>query len=184
MRSYLTDTKGISGELVDSLYQLGHLTEASHGTEPALAFAYRSMSGALAGREILGLSSGKNEVPALENAWFYIGDLTKAATVVAVPSAIDAMSYQCLRGSDDKVVVSCPRNEISADLLLHSHLRRQSFVVAFNKTTAGESTWQKTWDETADWGGFSLSSEVPVNRSWNDDLLVRQAPTQSRSIKL
>jgi len=55
--------------------------------------------------------------------------------------------------------------------MAQAYERRQSLIVAFDNDIAGEQGWRKAWDVSADWTGFQISSDCPVHKDWNDDLI-------------
>jgi len=94
-----------------------------------------------------------------------------ATQIVAVESPIDALSYYQLKPSNQIAVVSCCGCHIPDELLYQSCALRQSFVVALDNDSAGESGWQRAWDHTTEWTGFKISSDCPIRKDWNADLM-------------
>jgi Toprim-like len=108
--------------------------------------------------------------------------LNNADCVVAVESAIDALSYCSLFASrwDALATVSCAGSTVPRELMFLAYDRRQSFVIGFDNDLAGERGWSMAWNDTTDWAGFKLLSERPARKDWNDDL-VQVAGKQPRN---
>ena len=79
------------------------------------------------------------------SAWFAIGNVREAYSVIAVESPIDALSYYTLFAgrNDPLAVVSCSGSTIPDELMWQTYDRRQRFVVALDNDTAGERGWQE-----------------------------------------
>lgn len=116
------------------------------------------------------------------SAWFSIGDLANAQTIVAVESPIEALSYHTLFAgrNDPLAIVSCSGSFVPEDLLFQAYDRRQSFVVALNNDEAGGLGWQKAWDSTTEWTGFKISSACPQCNDWNSDLVASRRITNGQ----
>ena len=188
-RSYLTEVRGIPGELVDELHRTGLVYANNHRPNPSLVFSHRDIEGVVRGASLRDTRHDSKFRPTLGNklsAWFSIGDLVTAQTVAVVESPIDALSYFSLRkdGHDYFAVVSCSGATVPQELLHHIYDRRQLLVVALDNDLAGERGWQKVWDETADWPGFKISPDCPRNKDWNEDLIQSFGKKISPSIKL
>ena len=178
-RAYLVETRGIEPTIVDQLHEVGSIYANDHRPQPALVFLHRASCGKVLGASLRDTRPESTFRPCLgdkRNAWFAIGSLDAAETVVAVESPIDALSYVTLKDGrcESLAVVSCAGVSVSEELMWHAYERRQSFVVALDNDAAGERGWTRAWDETADWPGFKISSDCPTRKDWNDDLRVRR----------
>lgn len=180
-RDYLVETRKIDAPLVDELHERGSIYANNHRPNPGIVFLHRSQHGKVEGATLRDTRHESSFRPCLGNklsAWFSIGDLSKAETVVAVESPIEALSYHSLFAgrNDPMAIVSCSGSFVPEELMFQAYDRRQSFVVALNNDEAGELGWQKAWDSTTDWAGFKLSSACPQCKDWNADLVasVRQ----------
>lgn len=174
-RDYLIETRKIDPALVDTLHEQGAIYANTHQPNPGIVFLHHSLSGKVEGATLRDTRHDSSFRPTLGNklsAWFCVGDLAEAKTIVAVESPVDALSYHSLfvgKGAST-AIVSCSGSTVSSDLMFEAYERNQGFVVALDNDAAGERGWQKAWDETADWTGFDLRSECPQRKDWNDDL--------------
>ncbi len=187
-RDYLVETRKIDPALVDQLHERGSIYANNHRPNPGIVFLHQTMDGKVAGATLRDTRHESSFRPCLGNklsAWFSVGDLANAHTVVAVESPIDALSYHSLFIGRDRghVVVSCSGSNVPDDLLWTAYDRRQKFIVALDNDSAGELGWQKAWDSTTEWTGFKISSECPRHKDWNDDLTatLRQTVQAQRS---
>jgi len=182
-RDYLTETRGIDPALVDTLHADGTIYANNHFPNPAVVFLHHTQEGKVAGATLRDTRHESSFCPTLGNklsAWFSVGDLATAETIVAVESPIDALSYHTLfAGRNSRLaVVSCGGAYVSSDLMFQAYDRNQRFVVGLDNDDVGENGWQKAWDETADWTGFQISSACPQRKDWNADLLALAPPHQ------
>jgi hypothetical protein len=178
-RDYLVDTRKIDAAIVDELHEHGSIYANNHRPNPGIVFLHRTPQGKVEGATLRDTRHDSSFRPCLGNklsAWFAIGDLVNAQTVVAVESPIEALSYRSLFAGRDSslAVVSCSGSFVPEDLMFQAYDRRQSFVVALNNDAAGEFGWQKAWDSTAEWTGFKISSACPQRKDWNADLVSSQ----------
>ncbi len=185
-RDYLVETRKIDAPLVDNLHETGAVYANTHYPNPGIVFLHRSLQGKIEGATLRDTRHDSSFRPTLGNklsAWFCVGDLAEAKTIVAVESPVDALSYHSLfvGKSASTAIVSCSGSTISTDLMFEAYERKQCFVVALDNDAAGERGWQKAWDETAEWTGFDLRSECPQRKDWNDDL---RAFAQNRTLSL
>lgn len=186
-RDYLVDFRKVDSALVDELHEKGKIYANTHLPNPAVVFLHQTMDGRVTGASLRDTRHDSSFRPCLGNklsAWFSVGDLAKAHTIVAVESPIDALSYHSLFIGRDRghVVVSCSGSSVPDDLLWSAYDRRQKFIVALDNDSAGELGWQKAWDSTTEWSGFDISSECPRLKDWNADLAasVRQTAMTQR----
>jgi Protein of unknown function (DUF3991)/Toprim-like len=175
-RAYLTETRKIDPAIVDELHAVGSIYANDHLPNPSLVFLHRDAHGKVRGATLRDTRHQSAFRPCLGNklsAWFAVGNLNNADCVVAVESAIDALSYYSLFAGryDALATVSCAGSTVPRELMLLAYERRQPFVVGFDNDLAGERGWSKAWDDTADWAGFKLSSERPARNDWSDDLV-------------
>jgi hypothetical protein len=190
-RDYLVETRKIDAALVDELHERGAIYANNHRPNPGIVFLHRSQHGKVEGATLRDTRHESSFRPCLGNklsAWFVVGDLAKAQTVVAVESPIEAMSYHTLFAgrNDPLAMVSCSGSFVPEELMFQAYDRRQSFVVALNNDDAGEFGWQKAWDSTTDWTGFKISAACPQLKDWNADLTasVRQTENIRKSVAL
>lgn len=175
-RDYLVETRKIDAALVDELHEKDVIFANTHLPNPGIVFLHRNQHGKVEGATLRDTRHESSFRPCLGNkltAWFSVGDLANAHTIVAVESPIDALSYHSLFIGRDRghAVVSCSGSSVSDDLLWAAYDRRQKFIVALDNDSAGELGWQKAWDSTTEWTGFDLSSECPRLKDWNADLV-------------
>jgi len=175
-RDYLVEIRKIDPAIVDELHGRGSIYANTHRPNPGIVFLHRSQHGKVEGATLRDTRHESSFRPCLGNklsAWFALGDLSTAETVVAVESPIEALSYHTLfAGRHDRLaIVSCAGSFVPEDLMFQAYDRRQSFVIALNNDDAGELGWQKAWDNTVDWTGFKISSECPQRNDWNADLV-------------
>jgi hypothetical protein len=175
--AYLVEIRRIEPALVDELHGKGSIYSNDHRPNPSLVFLHRTDCGKVVGATLRDTRHESSFRPTLGNkltAWFSVGSLRDAETVVAVESPIDALSYYTLfAGRDDRLaVVSCSGAAVPLELMGQAYDRRQRFVVALDNDAAGERGWRRAWDATVDWSGFKISSECPRLKDWNADLLV------------
>lgn len=188
-RDYLVETRKIEPSLVEELHGRGSIYANNHRPNPGIVFLHRSQHGKVEGATLRDTRHESSFRPCLGNklsAWFSIGDLAKAETVVAVESPIEALSYHSLFAgrNDPLAIVSCSGSFVPEDLMFQAYDRRQSFVVALNNDDAGEFGWQKAWDSAKDWTGFKLSSACPQRNDWNADLVAVQRVTNGQRASL
>jgi len=174
-RDYLVETRKIEPTIVDELHERGSIYANNHLPNPGIVFLHRTPHGKVEGATLRDTRHESSFRPCLGNklsAWFAIGELANAETVVAVESPIEALSYHTLFASrhDRLAIVSCSGSFAPEELMFQAYDSRQSFIVAFNNDDAGELGWQKAWDSTTDWTGFKISSACPQRNDWNADL--------------
>lgn len=184
-RAYLVETRKIEPSLVDEMHGRGSIFANAHRPNPSLVFLHRTDSGKVVGATLRDTRPDSSFRPTLGDklsAWFVVGTVKEAETIVAVESPIDALSYHTLfAGRNDALaVVSCSGATVPGDLLWQTYDRRQRLVVGLDNDRAGELGWQKAWDETSDWTGFKISSACPRLKDWNADL---QASCQTHSVQ-
>ena len=175
-RNYLIEQRKISPPLVDELHARSSIYANAHLPNPSLVFLHRDQHGQVRGATLRDTKHRSVFRPCLGNkltAWFAVGDLGKADSIVAVESPIDALSYYSLFGcrGDSLGVVSCAGATVPRELMLKAYSGRLAFVVALDNDPVGRRGRQKARDETLDWAGFRLSSECPKRKDWNDDLI-------------
>lgn len=175
-RAYLVEKRRIDSEIIDWLHGVGSVYANDHRPNPSLVFLHRMPNGRVEGATLRDTRDGSAFRPCLGdklNAWFAVGHIDTARTVVAVESPIDALSYHAMRAENDRTlcVVSCAGACVPTELMWQAYDRHQSFVVALDNDPTGERGWRKAWDETVDWPGFKISSECPQRKDWNADLL-------------
>jgi hypothetical protein len=188
-RDYLVETRKIEPAIVDELHERGSIYANNHRPNPGIVFLHRSGHGKVEGATLRDTRHESSFRPCLGNklsAWFSVGDLANAQTLVAVESPIEALSYHTLLAgrSDHLAIVSCSGAFVPEDLMFQAYDRRQSFVVAMNNDDAGELGWQKAWDSTVDWTGFKLSSACPQRKDWNADLVAAHRVTNGQRASL
>ncbi len=188
-RDYLVETRKIDSAIVDELHGRGSIYANNHRPNPGIVFLHRSQHGKVEGATLRDTRHESSFRPCLGNkltAWFSIGDLANAQTVVAVESPIEALSYHSLFAgrNDPLAIVSCSGSFVPEELMFQAYDRRQSFVVALNNDDAGEFGWQKAWDSTAEWTGFKLSSACPQREDWNADLVASHRITNGQRTAL
>lgn len=188
-RDYLVETRKIDPVIVDELHGRGSIYANNHHPNPGIVFLHRNPHGKVQGATLRDTRHESSFRPCLGNklsAWFSIGDLANAQTVVVVESPIEALSYHTLFAgrNDPLAIVSCSGSFVPEELMFQAYERRQSFVVALNNDDAGELGWQKAWDSTTEWTGFKLSSACPQRNDWNADLVAAQRITQSQRTSL
>ncbi len=174
-RAYLVETRKIEPATVDELHADGSVYANNHHPNPGIVFLHRNSSGKVEGASLRDTRHESSFRPCLGNklsAWFSIGNLAEAQTLVAVESPIEALSYHTLFSgrNDSLAIVSCSGSFIPEDLMFQAYDRRQNFVVGLNNDPAGEFGWQKAWDSTTEWTGFKISSACPRLKDWNADL--------------
>ncbi len=174
-RDYLVETRKIDPAIVDELHGRGSIYANNHRPNPGIVFLHRTPHGKVEGATLRDTRHESSFRPCLGNklsAWFAIGDLANAQTVVAVESPIEALSYYSLFAGRNSplAVVSCSGSFVPEELMWQAYDRRQALVVALNNDTAGELGWQRAWDSTVDWTGFKISSHCPQRKDWNADL--------------
>lgn len=182
-RTYLVETRKIEPPTVDELHTAGSVYANNHHPNPGIVFLHRNSSGNVEGASLRDTRHDSSFRPCLGNklsAWFSIGNLAEAQTVVAVESPIEALSYHTLFSghNDSLAIVSCSGSYVPEDLMFQAYDRRQNFVVGLNNDTAGELGWQKAWDSTTEWTGFKISSACPRLKDWNADLQASHSTTR------
>lgn len=174
-RAYLVGIRRIEPALLDELHGKGSIYANDHRPNPSLVFLHRTDCGKVIGATLRDTRHESSFRPTLGNkltAWFAVGCLREAKTVVAVESPIDALSYYTLFASrtDRLAVASCSGATVPSELMGQAYDRHQRFVVALDNDAAGERGWQRAWDATVDWAGFKISSDCPRLKDWNADL--------------
>ncbi len=155
-RDYLVETRKIDSFIVDELHERGSIYANNHRPNPGIVFLHRTSHGKVEGATLRDTRHESSFRPCLGNklsAWFVVGDLREAHSVVAVESPIEALSYHTLFASrhDRLAIVSCAGSFVPDELMAQAYDRRQNFIVALNNDDAGELGWQRAWDSTADW---------------------------------
>jgi hypothetical protein len=180
-RAYLIKTRGIEAAIVDQLHAAGSIYANDHRPNPSIVFLHRTRCGRVEGatlRDTRHDSAFRPCLGAKQTAWFVVGNLADARTVVGVESPIDALSYWTLyaEGRNSVAVASCAGAVIPTELMSNAYERRQCFVAALDNDPAGMRGWRKAWDETADWTGFKIISARPQRKDWNADLTALRSP--------
>ncbi len=175
-RDYLVETRKIEPAIVHELHGRGSIYANNHQPNPGIVFLHRTPHGKVEGATLRDTRHESSFRPCLGNkltAWFVLGDLATAETVVTVESPIEALSYHTLFADrhDRLAIVSCAGSFVPKKLMSQAYERRQSFIVAFNNDDAGELGLQGAQESAADWPGFKLSSECPRRNDWNADLV-------------
>jgi hypothetical protein len=175
-RAYLVEIRKLEPALVDEFHAVGSIYANDHRPNPGLVFLHRTDCGKVVGATLRDTRIESSFRPCLGDkltAWFAVGNIREARSVVAVESPIEALSYHALFATrvDRLAVVSCSGSNVPDELMRQSYDRRQSFIVALNNDPAGERGWQKAWDRTVDWAGFKIASAQPRLNDWNADLL-------------
>ena len=147
-RAYLVETRRIEPAIVDELHAVGSIYANDHCPNPSLVFLHRTDCGKVVGATLRDTRHESAFRPTLGNklsAWFAIGNVREAYSVIAVESPIDALSYYTLFAgrNDPLAVVSCSGSTIPDELMWQTYDRRQRFVVALDNDTAGERGWQE-----------------------------------------
>jgi hypothetical protein len=187
-RTYLVGRRKIDPAVVDELHATGSIYANDHRPHPSIVFLHRTPHGKVEGATLRDTRHESAFRPCLGNkltAWFAVGHLEKAHTVVAVESPIDALSYYTIyagRG-DGLTVVSCGGATVPYELMVQACDRRQAFVVALDNDPAGERGWSKAWDETVDLN-LKISAECPRHKDWNEDLVALEKEFTRRRAKL
>lgn len=188
-RDYLVETRKIEPAIVDELHERGSIYANNHQPNPGIVFLHRTQQGKVEGATLRDTRHESSFRPCLGNkltAWFALGDLANAETVVAVESPIEALSYHTLfAGRHDRLaIVSCAGSSVPDELLWQTYDQRKALVVALNNDSAGELGWQRAWDNTVDWTGFKISSDCPRLNDWNADLVASvRAPHPAQTQK-
>jgi hypothetical protein len=175
-RAYLVETRKITSAIVDQMHEIGSIYANNHRPNPSVVFLHWTPHGKVEGATLRDTRHESTFRPCLGNkltAWFTVGHLVEAHTVVAVEFPIDALSYYSLYASRHKssAAVSCGGATVPHELMHQAYNRRQSFVVAFDNDPAGERGWRKACNETVDWNGFKISPHHPTDKDWNEDLI-------------
>ena len=175
-RTYLIEKRKLEPAIVDQMHGVGSIYANDHRPNPSLVFLHRTPHGKVEGATLRDTRHESTFRPCLGNklsAWFTVGNLREAHTVVAVESPIDALSYYSLYAGRHKslAVVSCGGATVPHELMHQTYNHRQSFVVALDNDSAGERGWRKAWNETVDWNGFNISPHHPTGKDWNEDLI-------------
>ena len=121
-REYLVETRKIDAPLVDELHEHGSIYANIHRPNPGIVFLHRSQHGKVEGATLRDTRHESSFRPCLGNklsAWFSIGDLANAQTVVAVESPIEALSYHSLFAgrNDPLAIVSCSGSFVPEELM-------------------------------------------------------------------
>ena len=193
-RSYLVETRKIEPAIVDELHAVGSNYANDHRPNPSLVFLHRTDCGKVAGATLRDTRHESGFRPTLGSkltAWFAVGNVREADSIVAVESPIDALSYYTLYAgrADRLAVVSCSGSTVPEELMFQTYERHQSFVVALDNDAAGKRGWTKAWDSTVDWAGFKISSDCPRRKDWSADLMASaqhahsSRPRQKLSLK-
>jgi hypothetical protein len=180
-RDYLVKTRRIEAAIVDQLHAVGSIYANDHRPNPSIVFLHRTRCGRVEGatlRDTRHESAFRPCLGAKQTAWFVVGNLANARTVVGVESPIDALSYWTLyaEGRNSLAVASCSGSVIPTELMANAYERRQSFIAALDNDSAGLRGWQKAWNETADWIGFKITCACPQRKDWNADLIALRSP--------
>ncbi len=181
---YLVNTRGIDPDLIDPLHDRGLIYANNHHPNPSLVFLHRTIEGKIEGTTLRDTRHKSTFRPTLGNktsAWFFVGDPTSATQIVAVESPIDALSYQQLNPFKQIAVVSCGGCHVPEELLHRCHTQGKSLVVALDNDGAGESGWQRAWDQAVEWPGFDITSECPTRKDWNADLMAGRPGMRNRN---
>lgn len=175
-RDYLVETRKIEPAIVDELHRRGSIYANNHQPNPGIVFLHRNPHGKVEGATLRDTRHESSFRPCLGNkltAWFAVGDIANAETVVAVESPIEALSYHSLFADRHGrlAIVSCAGSSVPDELMWQVYDQRKALVVALNNDSAGELGWQRAWDNTVEWTGFKISSDCPRQNDWNADLV-------------
>ena len=116
-RAYLVETRGIDPAIVDDLHAVGTIFANDHRPNPSIVFLHRTQHGKVEGATLRDTRHQSSFRPCLGNklsAWFTVGHLDNAETVVAVESPIEGLSYYTLfAGRHDRLAIASSERKIS-----------------------------------------------------------------------
>lgn len=175
-RTYLIERRKIEPGVVDELHAAGSIYANGHRPNPGLVFLHRTSCGEVVGATMRDTRHDSAFRPTLGNkvtAWFVVGNIHEARSLVAVESPIDALSYFTLfPGRKERLAIaSCSGSTVPRELMAVAYECRQSLVIGLDNDAAGERGWRKAWDQTSDWTGLKISRECPQLKDWNADLV-------------
>ncbi|HLM62212.1 MAG TPA: DUF3991 and TOPRIM domain-containing protein, partial [Pyrinomonadaceae bacterium] len=194
VHDYLTVERGLDESIVNEQIEQGNIFANSFGSN---TFVYRNEDGKILGaawRAVVGTKRGDIAGTDKINAWFYLGDLKNASTVIVVEAPIEAMSYAQLHPDIDlktTAIVSTSGSSVPASIvkILESNAGKDGrLVIAYNNDKGGhrgaENLLEKTGRfvlldhkshhlnnliETTDFSG-SILRDIPKLEDWNEDV--------------
>lgn len=189
VRTYLTETRGLSHEIVDHCISNGTLYANSLGS---CLFVHRDPNGHVTGAEwrstdthLRGTAKGTDKA----NGWFYLGDPRSATRFVVVEAPIDALSYLDLHkesATPDTCFVSVNGGSVPHTFLEHVAARATTaghvdVVWALDNNPAGsksraaaERSFERMTSALAELdSGHLVHVQIhePAEKDWNDQLL-------------
>lgn len=189
--AYLTQTRGIDGEIVGTMLKRGILyeTKAYHNA----AFVFHNNADEAVGAFLRGTTTTKDEAPFRgmaknsdrENGYFSFGK--KASTVACVfEAAIDAMSYatlQKLNGNTEWAgryyVASGGTGDSNILAFLQGHPEVETVILCHDNDKAGHLLAESLGDKLRTMN-YNVSRATPQGKDFNDDLLaITNAQTQA-----
>lgn len=181
--SYLVSTRCLKSEVVDEFYNRENIYATSRG---GIAFIHRNVDGEDVGLSIRAIkhqSGFRQSLGSKTTGWFTIGDIKSAQKIIVVESAIDALSFLSLSGSELEMAIVAVSGAFSPlPLLKHAWENEAKIIAAYDSDEAGLQAKEKlheAWTQlTNGMGDFDI--KIPILKDWNEDLCCKV--TESKKI--
>ncbi len=169
-RQYLIERRCIDFQLVDQLYTEGKIYSNDHCPNPSVVFLHTDSDGNVKGATLRDTKHQSSFRPSLgdkKSAWFTVGDLSQAESIVITEAPIDALSYWCLRKSRHPSIaaVSVSGTHMPDELLRYAKAHEKKVTLAFDNDRAGELAAKRL---IGSYGRFCR--QCPNLKDWNEDL--------------
>jgi hypothetical protein len=175
---YLVRSRRLPHDLVEELHARGDIYASFTEARPEqthVCFAHRSLGGKIRGATIRTAAEGSGflfSVGEKQAAWFTVGDLRTAQSLVVVEAPIDALSYRALRSSKETAILATSCSHVFTPILEVSHARKWPLTVALDNDRAGHAGAERC---LADYAALYPADpapfrQCPVLKDWNDDL--------------
>jgi hypothetical protein len=168
-RQYLIERRCIDFQLVDQLHAEGKIYSNDHRPNPSVVFLHTDPDSNVRGATLRDTKHQSSFRPSLgdkKSAWFTVGNLSQADSIVITEAPIDALSYWCLRKSKHPIAaISIAGSHVSDELLRYAKAHEKKVILAFDNDRAGELAAKRL---IGSYGRFCR--QRPNLKDWNEDL--------------
>ncbi len=168
-RRYLIEKRSLDFQLIDQLHDEGKIYANDHRPNPSVVFLHTDTIGNVQGATLRDTKHQSSFRPSLgnkKNAWFMVGNLLQAQSIVITEAPIDALSYWCLnRARHSFAAISVSGTHVSDELLRYAQAHEKRVVLAFDNDRTGELAAERLL------GSYErFCRQRPNLKDWNEDL--------------
>jgi hypothetical protein len=169
VRRYLIEKRSLDPQLIDQLHDEGKIYANDHRPDPSVVFLHTDPIGNVKGATLRDTKHQSSFRPSLgdkKDAWFMVGNLSQAQSIVITEAPIDALSYCCLNKSRHSIAaISVSGAHVSDELLRYAQTHEKRVILAFDNDRAGELAAERLMGS---YGKFCC--QRPNLKDWNEDL--------------